>query len=172
MKALRIALCCLPLLLEGCGYHVAGKTDLLPKTIKIVAVKPFGNVTIRYKLADQLPADIGREFISRTRYKVVADPNAADAILSGAIVNFSSFPTTYDPVTSRATGVQIIVNVQLSLIERATGKVLFNRPNMEIRQRYEISVNPSTYSDESGPAMDRLARDVARSVVSAVLENF
>ena len=43
---------------------------------------------------------------------------------------------------------------------------------MEIRERYQIGVDPTTYFDESGPAMDRLARDVARSVVSAVLENF
>jgi len=165
-------LCLLPLLFSACGYHVAGNTDLLPKTIKTIAVPAFGNVTIRYKLADRLPTDIAREFISRTRYAVVADPKKADAVLNGAVVSFTSFPTTYDPVTSRATAAQVIVNVQISLVERSTGKVLFNRPSMEIRERYEISVNPGTYFDESGPAMDRLAQDVARSVVSAVLENF
>ncbi len=166
------ALLALPILLAGCGYHTAGKTDLMPKTLHSIAVPAFGNVTIRYRLADRLPADIAREFISRTRYKVVADPKDADAVLSGALVNFVSFPTTYDPVTSRATSVQAIVNLQLTLTERSTGKVLFKRPNMEIRQQYNISENPTTYFDESGPAMDRLARDVARSVVSAVLENF
>jgi hypothetical protein len=161
----------LALALAGCGYHVSGHADLLPKNIKTIAVPAFGNVTIRYKLADRIPAAITREFIERTRYTVVADPKQADAILSGALVNFVSYPTTYDPVTSRASGVQAIVNVQLMLMDK-TGKVLFNRPNMEVRERYEISVDPSGYFDESGPAMDRLARDVARSVVSAVLENF
>ena len=166
------ALGALALLLAGCGYHTAGKADLMPKTIKSIAVPAFGNVTIRYRLADRLPADIAREFISRTRYRVVADPKEADAVLTGALVNFVSFPSTYDPVTSRATSVQAIVNLQITLTERATGKVLFKRPSMEIRQQYNISENPTTYFDESGPAMDRLARDVGRSVVSAVLENF
>jgi hypothetical protein len=43
---------------------------------------------------------------------------------------------------------------------------------MEVHERYEISVDPKAYFDESSVAVDRLARDVARSVVSAVLENF
>ena len=157
--------------LAGCGYHVSGHADLLPKSIKTIAVPAFGNVTTRYKLADRLAADITREFIERTRYTVVADPKKADAVLAGAVVNFVSYPTTFDPVSSRASGVQVIVNLQLLLTDK-TGKVLFQRPGMEIRERYEISVDPKAYLDESGPAVDRLARDVARSVVSAVLENF
>jgi hypothetical protein len=162
----------LSLLSASCGYHVAGHADLLPKSIKTIAVPAFGNATARYRLADRLAADVAREFLERTRYRVVADPNQADAVLSGALANFFSGVTTLDPATSRSTGVQVIVNLQLSLTDRRTGKVLFNRPGVEIRERYEISVNELTYFDESGPALDRLARDIARSVVSAVLENF
>ena len=165
------AVCLLALALTGCGYHVAGHADLLPKNIKTIAVPAFGNVTIRYKLADRLAMQVTREFIERTHYAVVPDPKNADAVLTGAVVNFVSYPTTFDPVTSRASGVQAIVYLQLLLTDKA-GKVLFNRPGMEIRERYQISVDPATYFDESGPAMDRLARDVSRSVVSAVLEKF
>jgi hypothetical protein len=168
---MKAAVCLLAAALTGCGYHVSGHADLLPKTIKTIAVPAFGNVTIRYKLADRLATQVTREFIERTRYAVVADPKQADAVLTGAVVNFVSYPTNFDPVTSRASGVQAIAYLQLMLMDR-TGKVLFNRPNMEIRERYEISVDAASYFDESGPAMDRLARDVARTVVSAVLENF
>ena len=156
----------------GCGYHVSGKADLVPRNIKTIAVPAFGNVTTRYKLAEQLPAAITREFLERTRYNVVADPNRADAILNGSVVNFMSYPTVFDPVSGRATGVQAIVILNISLTERATGRPIYNRPGMEIRERYEISVDPKAYFDESGAAMLRLSRDVARTVVSAVLENF
>ena len=157
--------------LAGCGYHVSGHADLLPKNIKTIAVPAFGNVTIRYKLSDRLAADITREFIQRTRYTVVADPAKADAVLSGAVINVVSFPTTFDPVSSRASGVQVIVILQILLTDNS-GTVILNRPAMEVRGRYEISVDPKAYLDESGPAAERMARDVARSVVSAVLENF
>ena len=156
----------------GCGYHVTGHADLIPKNIKTIAIPAFGNVTVRYKLTERLPADITRAFITRTRYRVVADSNQADAVLTGGVTNFMSYPSVTDPVTGRATGVQAIVMIQLTLTDRATGKVLFSRQCMEVRERYEISVDPKVYFDESDAAMARLSRDVANSVVSAILENF
>ncbi|MBZ5576679.1 MAG: hypothetical protein LAP40_08995 [Acidobacteriia bacterium] len=156
----------------GCGYHVAGRADLLPKNIKTIAVPAFGNLTTRYQLARLLPEDIAREFLSRTRYRVVADPAQADAVLSGAVINFVALPTTFDPATFRATGVQAVVTLRLQLTNRATGALILNRPAAEFRQSYEISLDPEKYFDESSTAMIRLSRDVARSVVSAVLENF
>src|SRR5438552_767428 len=54
-------------LISSCGYHVAGKADLVPKNVKTIAIPAFTNVTTRYKLTDRLPEAITREFISRTR---------------------------------------------------------------------------------------------------------
>ncbi len=156
----------------GCGYHVAGRADLLPKTIQTIAIPAFGNVTIRYKLAGRLTEALTREFISRTRYRVVADPRAADAVLEGVVANYVSYPVVFDPATGRASGVLAIVTLNVTLRERATGKVLFLRQGMEVRERYEISVDPRAYLEESDTAMERLSRDVARGIVSAVLENF
>jgi len=157
---------------ESCGYRVAGRADLLPAKIKTIAVPPFGNVTTRYRVSDRLAAAVTREFISRTRYQIVADPNAADAVLTGSVVNFMAYPTIFDPVTGRASGVQVILYLQLFLRDRATGAALFQNPNWEFRERYEISVDQRSYFEESDLAMDRLSRDAARSLVSAVLENF
>jgi hypothetical protein len=156
----------------GCGYHVSGHGDLLPKTIKTIAVPAFGNVTTRYQLARLLPEDIAREFIERTRYAVVSDPAKADAVLTGAIVNFAAYPTTFDAATGRATAVLAVVILQLTLTDRATGAVLFTRPGAEFRERYEISEDAQKYFDESGTGMIRMSRAVAQSVVTAVLENF
>jgi hypothetical protein len=156
----------------SCGYHITGHADLMPKNIKTIAIPAFGNVTTRYKLARLLPADITREFLSRTRYAIVADPNQADAVLTGNVINFAVYPTVSDPSSGRATAAQAVVTLQLTLTNRATGAVVYSRPSFEFRERYEISVDPKAYFDESGTAMERLSRDAARSVVSAILENF
>jgi hypothetical protein len=58
------------------------------------------------------------------------------------------------------------------LQENKTGKVLFDRPSLEFRERYEISIDPKQYFDESQPALVRLSQDVSHTVVSAILENF
>ena len=81
MRALLSVLCLLPL--AACGYHVSGKADLIPKRIQTIAIPAFGNATTKYKLSENLTRSIAREFISRTRYRIVADPNQAEAILTG-----------------------------------------------------------------------------------------
>ncbi len=158
--------------LASCGYHVAGQADLVPKSVHTVAIPPFGNATVRYKLTDRLPQAISREFIARTRYQVINDPDQADAILRGSVVNFIAFPILVDQASGRASGLQVNVTMQVSFVERVTGKVIFTRPNFVMQQRYEISVvSNKAYFEEDNAALDRLSRDVARDVVSAFLEN-
>ena len=156
----------------GCGYRVAGRADLLPRNIHTIAIPAFGNTTTRYRLTERLPAAITREFIARTRYRVVPDVNTADAVLQGSVVNYNSYPVAFDPATSRASTVQVSIHLDITLRERATGKVLFSRTRMECRERYEISVDQRAYFDESDAALDRVTMDVARTMVSAILERF
>lgn len=158
--------------LAGCGYHVSGHADLLPKSVKTIAVPAFANNTTRFRLSDRLAQSVTREFISRTRYSVVHDMNAADAILRGSVLNLLAFPATFDTATGRAAGVQISVYVQIQLQERSTGKMLYTNPSMEVRERYEISIDPLAYFEESEVALDRLSKQVAGSIVSAILEAF
>jgi len=172
VATLKMLLCIAVVLACACGYHVAGKADLMPKNIKTIAILPFANATPRYKLARLLPTNITQELISRTKYNIVADPNQADAVLKGSLANFVVFQVISDPATGRATGAEIVVTIQVTLTDRATGKVLFSRPSLEFRNRYEISTDPQTYFDESGTAMERVAQDAARSVVTAILVDF
>ena len=167
-----VALVFVALGLSSCGYHVSGHSDLLPKTIKTIAIPAWGNATTRYKLTDRIPEAVTREFIQRTRYQIVSDVNQADAILRGTVVNYFSSPIVFDPTTSRASVVQISVVMSAVLVDRVTGKELFSRPSFEVKQQYEISSDPNAFFQESDPAMTRLSKDAARSLVSAILENF
>ena len=103
--------------LSSCGYHVAGQANLVPKTVHTVAIPPFDNVSVRYKLTDVLPQDISREFISRTSYQVISDPTQADAVLRGSVINYLAFPTLIDTAPAEALFLFVIVVVfsQVSL---------------------------------------------------------
>lgn len=158
--------------LTGCGYRVAGKASTVPKTVRTIAVPAFDNSTTRYRLTDALPLYIGRELLSRTRFQVIEDASQADAVLEGRIATVTVFPTVFDPLTGRAAGVEAHVILDIKLRERLTGNYIYNQPALAYRQRYEISTNPKEYFDESTTAFVRLSRDVARSVVSAVIEGF
>lgn len=159
------------LALAGCGYHVSGHADLLPRNIKTIAVPAFSNVTTEYQLSDAIPQAITREFLSRTRYTVVPDASTADAVLRGAVTNFFSYPIVTDQTTGRATGVEMQVVLQVYLYDHA-GKELYSRPSFVLREQYEIALNPQKYFDESPAALARLSHDAARDIVSSILEKF
>jgi len=159
--------------LASCGYHIAGKADLVPKDVHTIAIPPFTNATVRYKLADSLPEALSREFITRTRYRIVNDPTQADAVLRGGVVNYVAYPTVIDQSTGRTSGLQIILILNVTLTDRETGKVIFSRPRYEAHERYELSTtNDTQYFDESGAGIQRLSVDVARDLVTSILENF
>jgi outer membrane lipopolysaccharide assembly protein LptE/RlpB len=157
--------------LTACGYHVGPQGTLLPKEIHTIAIPQFKNNSVQYKLASYMSEAVSQEFIRRTRYAVVADPAQADATLYGLIVTYSSGATVSDPTTGRGSGAQVTVQINIRLVAR-DGKVLYTRPNFSFQDRYEISIYPGQYIDESQATMSRLSKDVARSIVSAVLENF
>ena len=159
--------------LSSCGYRVAGSADLVPKDVHTIAIPAFTNGSVKYKLSDSLPEAISREFIARTRYRPVNDPTQADAVLRGVVLNYVAYPITIDQATGRTSGLQIIVNLNVSLVQRATGKVIYSQPNMQVHQRYEVSTtNDNQYFDESGAGIQRLSRDVARDLVTSILDNF
>jgi outer membrane lipopolysaccharide assembly protein LptE/RlpB len=168
---LLLASTCLSLL-GGCGYHVAGKGDTLPPTLHTIAVPAFGNLTTRYRLTQWMPDALARELLTRTRFEVIAEPNEADAILRGAIISQQMAPLILDQSSGRASMVQIFVRLEVRLEDRRTGKMLFRSDNVEYRARYEIAVDQRAYFDESDAALERLSREVARTVVSRILEDF
>ncbi len=156
----------------SCGYHVAGHSDLAPKGISTVCIPAFSNASVRYKLTDRLPEAISREIIARTRYHIITDCSQADASLRGSVNNYLYYPTVFDPTTSRASAIDLRVYLTVAMTERATNKTIFKRTNMEVRERYEISIDPRAYFDESDAALDRVARSVAQQLVTAMLSNF
>ena len=169
--SIRSALATLILFCSACGYHVSGKADLMPKDVHTIYVPAFENLTTHYRLTDAVPEAIAREFIARTRYRVVAHQEDADAVLKGSITSLISYAILTDQATGRATALQVVAKFQITLYDRA-GKMLYSRPNWEFHQRYQLSTNAQTYFDESGAAELRMSQDVAREVVSGILENF
>jgi hypothetical protein len=158
--------------LVACGYHTGGAADMVPKGIQTIAIPAFSSPTTRYKLVDTLPEQIGREFQARTRFRIVNDPSQADAILNGRINLVQISPAVSDPTSGKATSINISANIAVQLIERATGRVIYNRPSFGFRQSYQVALDPHQVFDESGPALDRMSRDIAHDVVSAIVENF
>ena len=62
----------------GCGYHVAGHAAHLPSEWKTIAVPAFQNDTTRYRVEQRFTEAVVREFITRTKYRIVPDAASAE----------------------------------------------------------------------------------------------
>jgi outer membrane lipopolysaccharide assembly protein LptE/RlpB len=158
--------------LTGCGYHVAGHSARLPQNLHVLAVPMFVNQTQTYRVEQILTRDVVREFLDRTHYRVVNNSGeAADATLKATVLSAQTAPLTYDPQTGRISSALVTVSLKVSLVER-DGRVLFDNPNYTFREQYQVSREVTSFFAEETPALQRMARDFARTLVSDVLESF
>jgi outer membrane lipopolysaccharide assembly protein LptE/RlpB len=174
----------LALMLAGCGYHVAGRSDSLPKSIHVIAVPALENKTTVYRIEQRLTAATVHEFLAKTPYRIVSDPSNSDAVLRGKVLSLEAVPLLFDTSTGRATTMLVTLKCEITFEERETGKILYHSDNFLFRNEYEIPtvVNPSTgqvnaatlagFFEEQDPALDRMAQDFAARLVAAVAENY
>jgi len=158
--------------LSGCGYHIAGKSDSLPKNIRVIAVPALENKTTSYRIEQRLTAATVHEFLAKTPYRVVPDPANGDAVLRGKVLSLEAVPLLFDTQTGRATTMLITVKCEVTFEERESGKILYHSDNFLFRNEYEISTDVKSFFEEQDPALDRLAQDFAARLVAAVTENF
>jgi outer membrane lipopolysaccharide assembly protein LptE/RlpB len=162
----------LALALGGCGYHVAGSSQALPRTIHVIAVPALENKTTSYRIEQKLTSATVHEFLAKTPYKVVSNPEAGDAVLRGKVVSLEAVPLLFDTKTGRATTMLVTMRCEVTLTETATQKVLYRADDFLFRSEYEISTDVATFFEEQDPALDRLALDFATRLVAAVTENY
>ncbi len=155
----------------SCGYHTAGRANLLPSDLRVIAVPAFVNQTQTYKIEQLLTAAVVQEFSTRTKYRVIADPHSADATLRGTVTAAATTPLTYDTTTGRASTVLVIVSMNVVLTD-AQGRVLYQNPSYVFREQYQVSQELSTFFEEDSPAFKRLSGEFARTLVSNILEGF
>ena len=158
----------------------------MPAGLKVIDVAAFENRTNQYRVEQRMTQAVVREFLARTRYRIVSTEDSADAVLHGEIttlelspVVFDTTPTQNSPTsptstttTARATTMLVSVHLKVFLEERETKKILYKNDNYLFREVYEISTDPTKFFDEQGPALDRMARDFASRLVADVVENF
>jgi outer membrane lipopolysaccharide assembly protein LptE/RlpB len=162
----------------GCGYHVAGRSDSLPKTIHVIAVPTLENKTTSYRIEQRLTTATVHEFLAKTSYRVISDPANGDAVLRGKVLSLEAVPLLFDTATGRATAMLVTLKCEITFEERATGKILYHTDDFIFRNQYEISTVPgnansvNNFFEEQDPALDRMAQDFAARLVAAVTENY
>ncbi|HEY6252646.1 MAG TPA: LptE family protein [Candidatus Angelobacter sp.] len=160
------------MLLLGCGYHTAGHANRLPESLRVIAIPGFINKTQTYRIEQILTLDVVREFVGRTGYQVVnGNSDSADATLKGTVISTVAAPLTYDAQTGRASSEVVTITMKVSLVDRS-GRLLFENQNFTFRDVYQVSREIASFFDEETPALQRMSRDFARTLVSDIMEGY
>jgi outer membrane lipopolysaccharide assembly protein LptE/RlpB len=161
----------------GCGYGLAGRTNRLPERIRTIGIPPLANETTVLQIEQVLTQALRNELIGRGRYRIVSDGAGADAVLSGTVT-----AVTLDPVgftdQQRAARYLFTLTLSMRLAEAGADETLWSNDAMVFREEYELAtrglaeLGDSVFVDQGRTAFERIARDVARTVATSMLEAF
>jgi len=177
LRALRLA--CVVLLAaatSGCGYALAGRGSFLPAYIRTIGIPEFANAT-PYELVEQVLTErVRSEFIGRGNYTVLPETIGVDAVLTGEITGITISPASF---TQEQAASRYIISViaKLEFRDLKTNNVLWENPALVFREEYQATqgtdgLDPNAFFGQEADALERVAQEFARSVVSGILEAF
>ena len=170
---LRLSLAFLiPALLTGCGYHTAGSATHIPANVRTLSVPIFATRVQAYHTEMAFTQAVVRELNTRTRYRILNnDSPDGDATLHGTILSETITPLTYDATSSQSSSYLVAVTARVILTAH-DGTVLYRNDAVIFREQYQSTQDLSGFIQEGSPAITRMSRDFARTVVSDMLESF
>ena len=176
MKFIRLsAIFCLFLFVSGFTECYKPVTDTgLPKRIKIVAVPQFQFEVkgARYRVESRFTEAVSKEIIRRGRgLTVQGSREGADAVIEGTIRDFNFSGVLLDN-QGRARVYEVTIVAAVTIRDLNENKVLYDNQNFIFRDSFEFSQDPRSFFNEEDPAVERMARAFAESVVSTIVNGF
>ncbi len=161
----------------GCGYALAGRGSFLPPDIRTVGIPKLENRSTFFQVEDTITEKVRTEFIGRGKYAVTTEAVGADAVLTGEIVSITVQPVGF---TEQQLGSRYLFTLlmKVQFTDARTSEILWSNEALVFREEYELATKGSTalngdaFLDQERSSVDRIATDVARSVVTSILEAF
>lgn len=144
----------------------------LPKRIRTVAVPAFQNNALRYKIESRFTDAVMKEIVRRGRgLRVQGEAEGADAVIDGAIKSFTFSGVLLDD-RGRARVFEVTITASVTVRDQIENRVLYDNQNYVFRGEFEFANDPRSFFNEEDPAVERLARSFAESVVSTLVNGF
>ena len=141
----------------------------LPARIHTVAVPAFQNYALRYKIEHRFTNAVIQEVIHRGRgLRVQGEREGADAVIEGSIKNYSFIGVLLDD-KGRARVFEVTIYATVTVRDQTENKVLYDNQNYVFRGEYEFANDPRNFFNEEDPAVQRMARNFAESIVSTLI---
>ena len=154
-------------------YKPVSKTQL-PPHIKTVAVPAFqlGPEGLRFKIEQRFTEAVMNELIRRGHgLRVQSEREGADAVIDGVIKSFTFSGVLLDD-KGRARIFEVTIAAAVTVRDQHENRVLYDNQNFIFRGEYEFANDPRNFFNEEDPAVMRMARSFAESIVSTLVNGF
>lgn len=142
----------------------------MPKHIKTVAVPAFQFEArgARFRVESRFTDAVIREIIKKGRgLKVRGTRKGADAVIEGTIKEFSFSGVLLDR-EGRARVYEVTIISAVTVYDQKKDRVIYDNQEIIFRDSFEFSEDPRSFFNEEDPAVKRMARSFAASVVSTI----
>lgn len=144
----------------------------LPSHIKTVAVPAFQNNALRFKIEHRFTEAVMKELIRRGHgLRVQSDPEGADAVIDGVVKSFGFSGVLLDD-KGRARVFEVTIIAAVTVRDQHENRVLYDNQNFVFRGEFEFANDPRNFFNEEDPAVMRMARSFAESIVSTLVNGF
>jgi hypothetical protein len=125
--------CCLPALPGCAGYS---NTSLYPKDVATVYVEMFDNQSFRRGIEFELTDAMAKRIEAQTPYKIVANRDKADTVISGHIVQAKETVLTTERQIGRAMEKNVELRAVVSWKNLRTGELLIDNKTVSASASY------------------------------------
>ncbi|HEY8204279.1 MAG TPA: LptE family protein [Pyrinomonadaceae bacterium] len=144
----------------------------LPPHIKTVAVPAFQNQALRFKIEDRFTGAVMNELIRRGHgLRVQSEREGADAVIDGVVKSFNFSGVLLDD-KGRARIFEVTITAAVTVRDQHENRVLYDNQNFVFRGEFEFANDPRNFFNEEDPAVMRMARSFAESIVSTLVNGF
>jgi hypothetical protein len=147
----------------------------LPSRIKTVAVPAFQNESLRFKVESRFTEAVINEIVRRGKgLRVQGERAGADAVVDGVIKRFTFSGVLLQPndPDARARIFEVEILAAVTVRDQVENRVLYDNQNFVFRGEFEFANDPRTFFNEEDPAVQRMARAFAESIVSTLVNGF
>lgn len=170
--------CCL---IGGCGYQFRATGEPVGIELESLAIPLVSSPSSERGFEAIFTRVVREEFISRGRVPLLA-AEKAQAVLRGRITDIRTYPvsfksqeqtvrgtvTTYSVTRNR----ELRVTLDMQLVYRESGKVVWHEKGMEERATFAVGTDPFTTQYNQQKALERIALRMAQRIYLRTMERF
>lgn len=165
-----ISICIGVWLLSGCGYHLPGRGDAIPADVQKIFIALLENRTTQPFIENTLTSEVRDQFTRRPGFEVVSERDKADAVITGAIIRYTTSAIAYDE-KDNIREYRAVMTAEFRF-ERIDGSEVLWQGNVTWDEEFMADKDRALQLNYETEAQETLSSRLASELFNRIVDNF